>query len=427
MTTSNEATAATHETAESYPLPKAKLSAVSRFKQFAGDRLGIGKTDPKIVFPPPSWFITDEPHISLSNESQETSSDTAEPPEELDPPEPTTFALKIRQLIESLPLPASVSAAIGVSHADQGVGTEHTSVAPPVDVKGPPIPDAVDAKTLRLLSSENVMNGDDAGVGAHSGPSSSGGSYRQSVWSILEKMKPGRVNPAEQAADPLSHANPQATEHGEKGVMMYSPLEPTADSEVEIAESVEVPNEPTPEIDNGKGKALGTSVPPPSTATETHWVPSTTKISVLTTWWGYRLYLPPPVMATLDSSQVKATQRAAMITAALTWFLKRVPTLMVPAPMLPTVKVLRRLAPLLGYIGVFIAWSWTRISACDKGNGVVLTATWLLPVALIPMAWDAGDIHGPRIRPPTPQERKSGQPGAPSSGKEKEKETKSRE
>lgn len=37
------------------------------------------------------------------------------------------------------------------------------------------------------------------------------------------------------------------------------------------------------------------------------------------------------------------------------------------------------------------------------GNGVVLTATWLLPVALVPMAWDAGDIYGPRA-PPKPEE-----------------------
>ena len=34
-----------------------------------------------------------------------------------------------------------------------------------------------------------------------------------------------------------------------------------------------------------------------------------------------------------------------------------------------------------------------------SGNGVVLTATWLLPVALLPMAWDAGDIYGPRLAP----------------------------
>lgn len=26
-----------------------------------------------------------------------------------------------------------------------------------------------------------------------------------------------------------------------------------------------------------------------------------------------------------------------------------------------------------------------------------MTATWLLPVALLPMSWDAGDIYGPRL------------------------------
>ena len=29
----------------------------------------------------------------------------------------------------------------------------------------------------------------------------------------------------------------------------------------------------------------------------------------------------------------------------------------------------------------------------------MLTATWLLPVALLPMSWDAGDIYGPRLAP----------------------------
>ncbi|KAG6846034.1 hypothetical protein H0H87_006398 [Tephrocybe sp. NHM501043] len=353
------------EPTEPHPVPKAKLSAVSRFKQYAGNRLGI-KSEPKIVFPPPSWFITDNLPTSSNEEASQPS---AEPIEEPEPPEPTTFALKIRQLVESLPLPASVTAAIGVGHVDQGPGPDSTNTALPVDPKGPPIPDVVDEKTMRLLSSENVMNGDEPNIRTHPTDGPSGGvSYRQSVWSILERMKPGRANPAEMATVSPSFVNTEADTHSEKGVMMYSPLEPTVDSEVEIAESItEYSSEPSPVVDDGKGKAPETGFPPPPATMETHWVPSTTKISVLTTWWGYRLYLPPPVMATLDSEQMKATQRAAMMTAALTWFLKRVPTLMIPAPMMPTVKVLRRLAPLLGYIGVFIAWSWTRISACDKG------------------------------------------------------------
>ncbi|KAH0591251.1 hypothetical protein H2248_001342 [Termitomyces sp. 'cryptogamus'] len=369
--------------AGSRTVPKSKPTAISRFRQFAEDHLGI-KPQPKIVFPPPSWQINDVSNPYIADNVQNISGVEAEHPEEI--PEPRSFALKIRQMIESLP--PSVTAAIGMTEQ----GTTRTSpestetlVVPPVDGKGPPIPENVDAKTMRLLSSENVMNGGESDV-----PAPSHGPRRQSVWSALEGMEPGRTPESREQVfgPPPTHPDSalRRTEHTEKGVMMYSPLEPTADSEVEIAESREVNN-----------VEQSASVPPATT--ETQWVPSTTKISVLTTWWGYRLYLPPPVMATLDSSQMKATQRAAMITAALTWFLKKVPTMIIPAPMMPTVKVLRRLSPLLSYIGVFIAWSWTRISACDKGNGVVLSATWLLPVALIPMAWDAGDIYGPPIRP----------------------------
>ncbi|KAG6874395.1 hypothetical protein C0995_015131 [Termitomyces sp. Mi166 len=370
-------------------VPKAKLTAMSRFKQFAEDHLGI-KPQPKIVFPPPSWQINDVSNPYLGENAQDNSAITAESPEDV--PEPKTFALKIRQMIESLP--PSVTAAIGMGPTEQGTShasqeSTSTSIAPPIDGRGPPIPENVDAKTMRLLSSKNVMNGDDSDVLAPRD-----GAHRQSVWSALEGMEPGHTPESREQifGPPPTHPDlaSRRTEHAEQAVMMYSPLEPTADSEVEIAESKEV---------NTTSVDQGTPAAPPATMT-TRWVPSTTKISVLTTWWGYRLYLPPPVMAILDSSQIKATQRAAMITTALTWFLKKVPTMMVPAPMMPAVKVLRRLSPLLSYIGVFIAWSWSRITACDRGNGVVLSATWLLPVALIPMAWDAGDIYGPPIRPP---------------------------
>jgi hypothetical protein len=48
----------------------------------------------------------------------------------------------------------------------------------------------------------------------------------------------------------------------------------------------------------------------------------------------------------------------------------------------------RRLVPALGYIGSFIGWSWGAVRAFDKGNGVVLSATWLMPVAVIPGTWE---------------------------------------
>lgn len=61
----------------------------------------------------------------------------------------------------------------------------------------------------------------------------------------------------------------------------------------------------------------------------------------------------------------------------------------------------------MGYVGGFIAWSWNTIQGFDKGTlyltasspwhglrfpllkgqGVTLSATWLLPIALIPGTW----------------------------------------
>jgi len=227
------------------------------------------------------------------------------------------------------------------------------------------------------------------------------GSYRQSVWSALERLRHG----FEGLGGKGENAGEQ--DRGE-GVMMYSPLEPAPDSQVELAESeLEYidPVETSPTVDPGKGKGKGKEkIGPeagrrPSPMFEKNWVPSTTKISLYTTWWGYRLYLPPPVMTKLSSSHIKAAARAAMITGALKWFLEHIPLMAVPLELKGPVIALRRLTPLIGYIGVFVAWSWGKISACDTGNGVILTATWLIPVALIPMAWDAGDIHGPSVRP----------------------------
>ena len=44
------------------------------------------------------------------------------------------------------------------------------------------------------------------------------------------------------------------------------------------------------------------------------------------------------------------------------------------------------------------------------GNGVVLSATWLLPVALLPMAWDAGHIYGPLLAKPEDKEKEVSKP-----------------
>jgi hypothetical protein len=68
------------------------------------------------------------------------------------------------------------------------------------------------------------------------------------------------------------------------------------------------------------------------------------------------------------------------------------PVSLLPPQMRPGVTILRHLVPYVGYMGGFIAWTWSAIRSFDKGYGVVLTATWLLPFALIPGTWEADQV-----------------------------------
>ncbi|KAJ7849054.1 hypothetical protein B0H14DRAFT_2765982 [Mycena olivaceomarginata] len=100
----------------------------------------------------------------------------------------------------------------------------------------------------------------------------------------------------------------------------------------------------------------------PQTKLVTKWVPSTTQVSFQALW-----YLPPPVMAELSSDEAEA-------------------------------GILTCLGPYVGYISTFVSWIWGTVTNADKGYGVVLTATWILPVALIPSAIKAPD--GTTTTPP---------------------------
>lgn len=78
--------------------------------------------------------------------------------------------------------------------------------------------------------------------------------------------------------------------------------------------------------------------------------------------------MPPPVMQKLGASSVKAAARAAMITSALKWMLDKIPMSVVPPQFRVAVTMLKQLAPMSGYVGVFIAWSWDRIRSLDEGE-----------------------------------------------------------
>ncbi|CAA7268066.1 unnamed protein product [Cyclocybe aegerita] len=387
-------------------LPTQKLTAIARLKSFGGSFVNRQK-EPLIVFPPPSWELSDD----LLGSSRVTPVALAESNfEDPPPPEPISFAKKLRGLIESLPLPGTSSSAT-TTNADTAdtQGNESQSA--------PPVPAGLDESLVRMLSSEELMNGKlrESSAASPSGEGSPG------IWNILAGLKKDGGKGGESAS------TPSTVEEDEDGLMMYAPLEPKDDSQLQLAESetileyIDGPRASTSKPSEPKsGTAKGRSPERHSEqVVEKHiWVPSTTQLSLLTTWWGYRLYLPPAVMVKLNATSLKATARAAMITTALKWLLDKIPMMLVPVQFRPAVTILKRMSPVTSYIGVFIAWSWDRIRSLDKGNGVVLTATWVLPVALLPMSWDAGDIYRP-IAAPTPEEIAAAQEAAAKAAAEK--------
>ncbi|KAJ7184158.1 hypothetical protein C8R46DRAFT_882547 [Mycena filopes] len=299
-----------------------------------------------------------------------------------DPPEPTTLAERIRTLISSLPTPSTDRPPIKTD-------------PPPVDSDGCPIPPAgavriKDPKLIELLSDPDIMGG-------------SPEDNRLSVWSALDSL------PAPATRKPTSSDDTPGDSDGEPGdddvqtegdVMVYCPLHPTAESKVELAHT-KVVQVPVGKLDGLRQQSrwdflwsvtVGLVKPlPPQTKMVQTWVPSTTKVSFQALWWGYRMYLPTPVMTSLNADEAEVEKIAGTITAALTWFLGHTNVASIPLPLQPAFLLLQKLGPYAGYIGTFIAWIWGTVKNTDKGNGVVLTATWLLPVALIPSAIKAPD------------------------------------
>jgi hypothetical protein len=428
-------------------LPKAKISAVDKFIEYA-------RKAKKPGFPPSSWFIEEENQgqqpitptaASLSAPSiiddgiQEAGSsatadviqfDDGEVGVESDPPGPDTLARRIQAMMASLP--SMPSGRLPTSFPQFHTTPSGTQVIDSND--NPPISSSgfSDSKLMTFLTSFTVMNGSiERG--------------RESVWSVLDRLR-SPLTKRDGTAQPNAEEPHTGAEYEDDNgsVMMYGPLEPTEDSEIEIARSeivslsgdgeeirtpqltfVPLPSESIEQVlaqsessDRHKGKqranfeqfASNSRVQPEDTtavgASEQVeyrvWLPSPTKISVQAMWWGFRIYLPPPVLDALNDKQLEAAKRAAMITTALKWLLDHLPISLMPPQLRTPMSFLRRLVPYLGYIGGFIAWSWSAVKVFDKGYGVVLTATWLLPIALIPGTWEANDFPALQAEPQTP-------------------------
>jgi hypothetical protein len=301
----------------SSPVPP-KLTAVNRIKLFI---LSKTKKQPNIPFPPPSWFehgnvvhpgafgaapvpVPSNPKEGNEGDGNEddggSSGDT--------PPTATWIAGKIQAMIDSLP-PLSTSGS-GSSSLDPPP-SNNTQVEDP---KQPVV--SMDSKLLKFLSNASIMNG-----------SISKG--RQSVWSALEKLQ-STWHLTNETMEEQNGVDDESECDGniDLTLMMYAPLVPDANSEVEIAhshtdivsasglEGVEAKIEEAtsqllkwpwpfsgwkgkskqdPPANNG-GKA---PVPPKANPPEGGkklkeirvWEPSATKVSVQLMWWGYRLYV----------------------------------------------------------------------------------------------------------------------------------------
>ncbi|KAI0336008.1 hypothetical protein GY45DRAFT_1239287 [Cubamyces sp. BRFM 1775] len=272
---------------------------------------------------------------------------------------------------------------------------------------------------------------------------------RQSVWALLDNLRLKSLTspsssspnaaPGAASLDSASETSLVSTIEDDDSVMFYGPLVPDASSQVELARSeivsvdengtvvdvllddAPLPNSAAlPKVRFGglwpfasrSGSGAGAAAPSapasspaqPSTKPKVLvekrlWVPSTTQLSLQVMWWGYRLWLPPPVMNLLNDKEIEAAKVGAMLTTALQWLLNNVPATALPPTLQPALALVRSLVPYLGYIGGFVAWSWGALKGFDVGNGVTLTATWLLPIALIPGTWENSDV--PQPQPPS--------------------------
>lgn len=131
------------------------------------------------------------------------------------------------------------------------------------------------------------------------------------------------------------------------------------------------------------------------------WVPSTTKLSIDAHWWGYTIYLPKPVMDKLGDGTKSAQDIARTINDNLQLIFAAASRLsaILPPQLAAILAILKAIAPITSAISSFIGWTWSSLKEYDKGQGICLSATWILPIALVPRSFDA---------PTSPEEQAAG-------------------
>lgn len=143
--------------------------------------------------------------------------------------------------------------------------------------------------------------------------------------------------------------------------------------------------------------ALGYATGKAITPDHTDVYPPLDRISVLTYWWGLEVCLPEPTLQYLDKADSISHAVINLLTALSVMN-----------------EGVREILPFVRYISQFMDFEFNAIKAQDRGKGVVCSATWIMPAAMVPRSWDFPDK--PSTSPPiNPGDKKPSD--APRTGK----------
>ena len=294
------------------------LSPRTTLVTIPGTTTGLAEAGPSKIQSGPAPIS----HAKLLSMVEEESAADTPPPGTEEPLEPTSLAQRIQMLVDSLPTP------------DSDISRSPRITKPPArDPSGRPIPPPnptpiKDSRLKAFLNSATIMNG-------------SSNKGMPSIWSILESLgapthdgndQTGDGNPKHQPGEGDNEGDQDQDIYSDSSsVMMYSPLLPTKEDLVELAELVVLETEQEAEVVTGASgwmtmwpfsamnppkqqqqllvmapdsphppgsSNVGGKKSPDSLAsggkvkTQSRprgWVPSPTKLSVQAFWWGYRL------------------------------------------------------------------------------------------------------------------------------------------
>jgi hypothetical protein len=113
--------------------------------------------------------------------------------------------------------------------------------------------------------------------------------------------------------------------------------------------------------------------------------PPTDRMSIFIYWWGFEITLPEPSMSYLGT--------AHSVSGAFMGFLQT----------MVTTGGVPELLPFIRYISSFMEMEFSAIKSQDRNRqGVVIAATWLMPLALVPRPWDYGGYDDTKKQKPVP-------------------------